>query len=653
MATNFVTNTTSLKTTIADVRKLNAKKIFVEGENILDIINRGASTPTTTIKHANDTRTTVTENDLWGQYIETKADGTIVVHDDQVTNPNASNNVAWTKDITKVKDNKAYIGDLLYANVQTEKIKDGSLMFYYCDNLSEFSSDLSSLTDGAGMFDSCYNLTAFSTDLSSLRDGYAMFATCYNLTTFSSDLSSLTKCDSMFYLCQALESFTTNNLPNLTDGSNMFYVCDSLKNFYAKMANLSNGYAMFYGCSNLKSFSTDLSSLTDGQYMFSGCSNLESLNKIQSSSTDSKNLLSNLIDGSHMFSDCEKFESFDLDLSSLKNSSYMFKGCTNLKHFSSDMSSLKCGAYMFYYTTTIESFTSNLSSLTNGTGMLQTSKLSTFNIDLPSLTHSFYMFRHSENLKSFSSDLSSLTNGQSMFQYCYNLTAFASNLSSLTYGVNMFSGCSLDAKSVMYIADTIKDIPAEKQLYIDGTIPYVTEDRSVGWPYKYSATKGFMSDGGYVYTYDEGTQPTTRKIAFTDVGFLTLGINVTNNSSTIKQQLEDFAHEATFDSWSDLKKHFSNKGWTVTWQYGETNTSFTYGLRDGEQIIPCPIFAKLVQVEDKDSAEYCTEDASTFYNIEWGHDVPDTSSYTQFDSLEDAMASWNVFPKENIITTEE
>jgi hypothetical protein len=60
MATNFVTNTTSLKTTIADVRKLNAKKIFVEGENILDIINRGASTPNITIKHANDTRTTVT-----------------------------------------------------------------------------------------------------------------------------------------------------------------------------------------------------------------------------------------------------------------------------------------------------------------------------------------------------------------------------------------------------------------------------------------------------------------------------------------------------------------------------------------------------------------------------------------------------------------
>ena len=116
---------------------------------------------------------------------------------------------------------------------------------------------------------------------------------------------------------------------------------------------------------------------------------------------------------------------------------------------------------------------------------------------------------------------------------------------------------------------------------------------------------------------------------------------------------EDFAKEATFDSWADLKQHFVDKGWTVYFQYGGTNNSITYDLRNGEQIIPCPIFAKLVQVEDKDSAEYCTEDASSFYNIEWGHDVTDTSSYTQFNSLQDAMTSWNVFPKENIISTEE
>lgn len=50
MATNFITNTASLKTTVADVRKLNAKKIFLGGEDILDLINSSSSTPT--IKHA-------------------------------------------------------------------------------------------------------------------------------------------------------------------------------------------------------------------------------------------------------------------------------------------------------------------------------------------------------------------------------------------------------------------------------------------------------------------------------------------------------------------------------------------------------------------------------------------------------------------------
>ena len=213
----------------------------------------------------------------------------------------------------------------------------------------------------------------------------------------------------------------------------------------------------------------------------------------------------------------------------------------------------------------------------------------------------------------------------------------------------MFTKCSLDAECVMYVADTIKDITTEKQLYIDGTIPYVTYDSTTK---NYSAAKGFMENGAFVYTYNN-PKPYTDTISASDVGSLTLGINVVNNAETIEQQLEVFAKEATFDSWSDLKTHFSNKGWTVTFQYGGTDTSITYDLRNGEQIIPCPIFAKLIQVEDKDYAEYCTEDASSFYNIEWGHDVTDTSSYTQFDSLEDAMASWNVFPKENIITTEE
>lgn len=173
----------NLSATYADVRKLDVKvvdvkKINLKGENILDIIKRA----TPTIKHSQDTRETVTENDLWGQWVETTSDGTVIVHDDWVTNPNASKVTGWNTLITKVENNKAYVDDTLYCNIQTEKIKDGTHMFSGCKNLTTFTSDLSSVTDGSNMFYDCKNLTTFAADssgspvnLSSLTDGFHMF----------------------------------------------------------------------------------------------------------------------------------------------------------------------------------------------------------------------------------------------------------------------------------------------------------------------------------------------------------------------------------------------------------------------------------------------------------------------------------------------
>ena len=51
-------------------------------------------------------------------------------------------------------------------------------MFYFCNNLTSFSSNLSSMTNGYGMFYNCYNLTSFNGDLSSLTDGKNMFYYC-------------------------------------------------------------------------------------------------------------------------------------------------------------------------------------------------------------------------------------------------------------------------------------------------------------------------------------------------------------------------------------------------------------------------------------------------------------------------------------------
>lgn len=244
----FINN---LSATYADVRKLDVKKINLKGKNILEYIEE--SVPT--ITHSQDTRETVTENDLWGQWVETKSDGTIVIHDDWVTNPNGSS--AWNTSITKVEDNKAYTGEddgyggysnlsnlALCANVQTNKIKDGNRMFYICTNLKSFNSDLSSLTNGSEMFRYCDKLISFSSDLPSLTDGYYMFNYCFNLASFNSDLPSLTDGDYMFYNCTNLTSFTSD-LPSLTNGNSMFRYCYYLTAFDSDLSSLTDGGGMF------------------------------------------------------------------------------------------------------------------------------------------------------------------------------------------------------------------------------------------------------------------------------------------------------------------------------------------------------------------------------------------------------------------------
>ena len=72
MATNnYTTKTASLKTTKADVNILSTKKIKVNGKDVA-----------TSVKHPNDTREVITENDLWGSWAEITTDGEIIFHDD-------------------------------------------------------------------------------------------------------------------------------------------------------------------------------------------------------------------------------------------------------------------------------------------------------------------------------------------------------------------------------------------------------------------------------------------------------------------------------------------------------------------------------------------------------------------------------------------
>jgi hypothetical protein len=147
--------------------------------------------------------------------------------------------------------------------------------FQFCENLTTFASDLSSLVKAFGTFDRCSNLTTFTSDLSSLTDGTNMFNYCTNLTTFTSDLSSLAFSTGMFSGCSNLTTFTSDlssfrGGKDTASGNAMFAGCN-LTSFSSNLSNMMNGMGMFIACTNLTSFSSDLSSLIYGDGIFDGC----------------------------------------------------------------------------------------------------------------------------------------------------------------------------------------------------------------------------------------------------------------------------------------------------------------------------------------------------------------------------------------------
>ena len=186
-----------------------------------------------------------------------------------------------------------------------------------------------------------------------------------------------------------------------------------------------------------------------------------------------------------------------------------------------------------------------------------------------------------------------------MFNGCTKLTSFTSDLSSLTNGGSMFYKCKLDAPSVMYII---------------ATLPQNTSNNSI-----------------------------------------TIGINVSSsivNGKNTATQLLEFANEVGYETWAKLKQAFIDKKWSVTWQYGGTTSSIT--LSEDEQFRGVPVYARLIEVlpqgeeyteEEKEMAEYCTEDGTKYYNIEWGHDVTHPEEFEYFGSLLEACGYYGVIPK--------
>ena len=178
-------------------------------------------------------------------------------------------NVIGTWDTSKLEvggifDKENWMLDGVFCNYDFTTYRERDLI------LTEFDSDLSSLTNGGCMFNYCSNLTTFTSDMNSLTNGEYMFSYCSNLTTVTADLSSLTNGEYMFYECSNLTTFTSD-LSSLTNGEGMFDSCSKLTTFTSNLSSLTNGGGMFYKCSKLVTFSSDLGSLTNGNAMFNNC----------------------------------------------------------------------------------------------------------------------------------------------------------------------------------------------------------------------------------------------------------------------------------------------------------------------------------------------------------------------------------------------
>ena len=194
------------------------------------------------------------------------------------------------------------------------------------------------------------------------------------------------------------------------------------------------------------------------------------------------------------------------------------------------------------------------------------------------------MFYNCPSFTTFTSDLSSLTNGYNMFGYCRNLTSFTSNLSSLTNGYLMFRNCKLDTDSLIYIAESIKDVNG------------LTNDND---PYHNEIYK-------------------------------TIHIGIANSTPS--------EEEHTYLT------QIHNKGWTVYVNGSSSSNIYTPATASldetGETVsAPIPFWAKPVP-SDEEHANYVDAEGN-FFNILGGQFIygDDLSTYGMFTCEEDAAAN--------------
>lgn len=266
MNANYTTRTATLKTVKHDSSSIVTNKLFIrqkrddgqtENVDILDLIKTLSSKV-----YLDDREGYITENDLWGELVESDESTVKIQHKWLSGNSYCINN-----GLTKViaEDNKIQDKEKnFYANVQFNKLVDGTSMFTYLDNVS-LDCNFDNLEMGDMMFEGS-KITNDTYDLPKLSHGYHMYyATTLPSNVYSKSLDSLISGDSMFDCASNLNYFYSN-IPYCCTGYRMFNET-GLYEFRGATTYLYDGRDMFKN-TNLKYITSDFSSLVSGLGMF-------------------------------------------------------------------------------------------------------------------------------------------------------------------------------------------------------------------------------------------------------------------------------------------------------------------------------------------------------------------------------------------------
>lgn len=220
------------------------------------------------------------------------------------------------------------------------------------------------------------------------------------------------------------------------------------------------------------------------------------------------------------------------------------------------------------------------------------------------LTKGDRLFYNCANLIFITSDLPNLTEARNMFNGCSNLESFSSDLSSLTQGSGMFGYC----ENLTSFTSKLSKLTFGHGMF-------------AGCKLDAASIKHLIDT---IKTYSSN---------------LTLGMGC---DATIEDK-DLFAQEVGYADMTSLLAALQAKGWTVEAQYNGRPTS-TYSLRRPSEDT-LPIFAKLEEVEEL--ADYTSLDDSKKFRLTWFHETTgSTDGYTQFNSLEEAIAHFNIKPIE-------